>query len=261
MQLLRITKLYDGGDFGVMMVVLWVTLSGILSGAAIGAVIGYMIPDIAHKVVLYKCRQRGQEEPKKEISKKLRIICVTLMALFSAIVMVCNGLTVGAALFYESLFVIIFAMQALIVSLVDCKIHLIPNESVLLLLGIGIGYRFLFDGLLGLFHSLLALGVAILIFGGSSALFYFFRKRSGLGAGDIKYIFAISIVIGIEGMPYFIAGMAIAVLGYVFIGMKKGLILMTDYFPMAAHLSIGFATALLEAYVSVAMTNFAPLLQ
>lgn len=227
------------------------TFTFVLMGTAAGIAIGCAIPGIARKIIAYKCRQRGRPEPEESLGKGIGRKCIAIMALFSAFALLTGFVSKETGLGYKAYFLIFFAAIALTISLVDCSIHLIPNEAVLLLLALGIIYRVVFDGVSSLLNALLALGIAILIFGGSSALFFLLKKRSGLGAGDLKYAFAISMIVGTSGMLYFLGGMAIAVLAYVFIGMRRHLFSMTDYFPMAAHLSCGFAVALLAPFAAV----------
>lgn len=223
-----------------------------LGGAAIGAVVGCFVLLVAKKTISYKCRQRGIPEPQNPIPKWVKLLCVLVMTILTALVVGAGNSLLGGVFRYRMLFVIAFIAIALVISLTDCSIHLIPNESILLLLGLGIAYRLLFDGPSGMLNALLVLGIALLIFGGSSAIFFFVKNRTGLGAGDLKYVFAISVIIGTSGMLPFLSGMAVAILLYVFIAMGRHLLLMNDYFPMAAHLSCGFLVALLIPYVDVA---------
>ena len=233
------------------MTVLIILILG-LAGAVIGATVGLFIPHIARKTIFYKCWQRQKPEPPKSISEWLRVLCILLMTVLTALVVTTGYAILGGVFRYKVIFTIIFIAIALVISLTDCYIHLIPNECVLLLFGLGIVYRILFDGLSGLLNALIALGLVILIFGGSSAIFFLIKGRTGLGAGDLKYVFALAVIIGTSGMIPFLSGMAIAILLYIFIVMGKHLLLINDYFPMAAHLSCGFLVALLIPYVEAA---------
>lgn len=223
-----------------------------LTGAVTGAVVGCFILRIAKITISYKCRQRGKSEPQKQIPKWVKLLCVLVMTILSALVVGTANSILGGMYRYKAFFVIAFIAISLVISLTDCCIHLIPNESILLLLVLGIIYRLIFDGLSGMLNALLALGLAILIFGGSFVVFFLITKRPGLGAGDLKYVFALSVIIGTSGMSPFLSGMAVAILLYVFIVMGRHLLQMNDYFPMAAHLSCGFLVALLIPYVDAA---------
>lgn len=231
------------------MVVTALLVYGVPSAIA-GVVIGYVALHIAQKMITYKCRQRGNPEPQKPFTKWLKLLCGLVMAVLTALVITGGEVFLGGTFRYRMFFAVAFATIALIISLIDCRIHLIPNELVLLLLGLGFIYRLLFDGWYGLVNALLALGASILIFGGSSAVFYFIKKQSGLGAGDLKYAFTICAVVGTSGLIPFLCGMAVAILLYVFFVIGRHLLLMGDYFPMAAHLSVGFLIALLMPYIS-----------
>ena len=224
-------------------------ISGIIGGAA-GAILGYFAPRLTAEVVAYKCRQRGKDLPENEFPKWVKPVCALIMGLFSALTLIGAD---GPLLHVKALFVIFFAAAALVISMTDCAIHLIPNEGVLLLLVMGLAYRLLFDGWSGLLNALCALGLAILIFGGSSAIFYVWKHQSGMGAGDLKYVFVIAIIVGTAGAVNFLLGMAAAILAYVLIGMQLYWFRLTDYFPMAAHLSCGFLLALAAPYAEGVM--------
>mgnify|MGYP002796921014 CR=1 FL=1 len=227
-------------------------IPGLLGGAA-GAILGYFIPRLTTEVVSYKCHQRGKPLPERELPQWVKPLCALILGLFSVSTLLSAS---GPLLCVKAIYAIFFAAAALTISLTDCSIHLIPNEGVLLLLGTGIVYRLLFEGWSGLLNALCTLGLAILIFGGSSAIFYVWKHQSGLGAGDLKYVFAIAIIVGTSGAVDFLLGMAAAILAYVFFGMQTYRFRMTDYFPMAAHLSCGFLLALVAPYLAEDLTLF-----
>lgn len=230
-----------------------------LTGGIMGAAIGWLVPRAAKKVTLYKCKQRGKSPPEMSMPKLGNMICILLFAILSAFVMTSGRTIIGGEMQYKAFFALFFITVAVVVSLTDCYIHLIPNESILLLLVVGIMYRLLFDGWVGLLNALLAIGLSILIFGGSSALFFLLKKRSGLGAGDLKLVLVYSIIVGYPDLFWFLLGMAAAILFYIFIGFQRYMLRMTDYFPMAAHLSFGFWVAMLIPYVE-AFVGCIPLL-
>lgn len=218
--------------------------------AIAGAMIGCVSPVIAESLISCKCRRRGKPEPQNPFPKWVKPVCGVLMAVLTAVTMTAGGVFLGGTYRYQAYFVVAFMTIAMLISLIDCAIHLIPNEMVLLLLGLGLVYRLVFDGLPGLLNGLIALGASILIFGGSSAIFYLIKKRIGLGAGDLKYAFALSVAIGTSGLIPFLCGIAAAILLYILIVVVRRMLVMGNYFPMAAHLSVGFLAALLLPYVS-----------
>lgn len=225
-------------------------LAALVASTLIGLVGGWVTMRVTPEVISYKCEQRGKMKPETPISERAKLIGVATVTVFSIVAITCGLLVMGGQYKYQSFFAVVFAMIAVSVSLTDISLRIIPNESVILMLLLGLIYRLLFDGFSGLMNSLLALGLTIVIFGGSSALFFFMKKQIGLGAGDLKWAMVISIIVGYPGLLWFLCGMAAAVLIYVFVGMLRKRFLMADYFPMAAHLSCGFLLALLAPYIT-----------
>lgn len=230
------------------MAIVYLPVIAVAAGIA-GAGLGWLTSHLSKKLIAFKCKQRNRQEPDISVSGKAKWFSIILLALISMCAFTCGSLVIGGQFRYKAFFIVFFAMIAMSVSLTDIRLHLIPNECVLVLLVAGILYRVLFDGLSGVFNGLLGMGLAILVFGGTTAIFYFLKKTPGIGAGDLKWILATSFIAGYPGMLWFLGGTAVAILAYVYIEMKCHLLHMSDYFPMAAHLSFGFMVALLVPYV------------
>lgn len=216
---------------------------GIMSGM-VGAVLGLFLPDMVSGVIEYKCKQRRLRQPDSQSLLSGALFMGIIVFMVSASVVA--GIVAPIGL---DMFLIVFAAMSLIVSLTDYYIRLIPNECVLMIIIIGIIYRFCQGGGIALLNSLVALGVIVLIFGGSAAIFYMIKKQSGVGAGDIKLAMAIAITVGIPGVYYFLLGMALAVIVYLLAVIKLRRFSVNRYFPMAAHLCIGFLMALYGSYI------------
>lgn len=227
---------------------IYLPIAAAVSGIA-GAALGWLTSHFTKKLIAYKCRQRSRPKPDDSVSKRAKWFGIILLMLISMCAFTCGNFVIGGQFRYKAIFVVFFTMIAISVSLTDIRLHLIPNESVLVLLIAGILYRVLFDGAVGLVNGLLGIGLAILVFGGTTAVFYFFKRIPGIGAGDLKWILAISFIVGYPGFLWFLCGLVAAILVYVFLKMKRHLLHITDYFPMAAHLSFGFVVALLVPYV------------
>lgn len=232
----------------------------VVAGGIVGADLGWLTSYLTKNLIAFKCKQRNRPKPDISVSGKAKWSSIILLMLISAFAFTCGSLVIGGQFRYKAFFVVFFAMIAMSVSLTDIRLHLIPNESVLVLFVAGILYRVLFDGLAGLFNGLLGIGLAVLVFGGITVIFYFLKKTPGIGAGDLKWILAISFIVGYPGFLWFLCGIVVAILAYVFLKMKSHLLHITDYFPMAAHLSFGFVVALLVPYVR-AFIDCMPLFQ
>ena len=140
--------------------------------------------------------------------------------------------------------VLVILYLATVCMFVDHYIRIIPNEAVLSLLLAAAVYRSLGGGLAGLMSGVLALAVTALIFGGSAAWLLYRKGIPGVGAGDLKYAMAASFAAGRAGLPYFLAGAALAMMLYCAACALKKRLHMDTYFPMCAHLSAGLLCAL-----------------
>lgn len=82
--------------------------------------------------------------------------------------------------------VFIFLSLAIVVTLVDMKIRLIPNEIVIGILISGILFRFLKEGATGLINSFIAILIVLGLLLLTSAVTFLIRRTFGAGAADLK---------------------------------------------------------------------------
>ena len=212
-------------------------------GCLLGIIIGLNIFKVSEKVINYKCIQLNKERPVGDIiSKEIKIIFIIVHILLY---------TIGFFLIPvpKSIFVALFISISMVITIVDISIHIIPNESVLLLLFIGILYRLAGGGLASLKSAILGLLIISVLFLGTGLIVFLLKGTIGVGAGDLKLAMVISIILGYPGSLYFIVGLSLALLGY--IGMKlafKGPVMGTS-FPMAGQIAVGFLIALFYPYL------------
>ncbi len=207
-----------------------------------GVAAGYAVPNLAEKMIQYKCAKRNQNPPSFYMLKWYKQILMILgVSLFA--------LAAWKMPFAEAVIVCIFVMIALTATVIDIQIRIIANEMVLFLLVLGIIYRIVAGGIHSLLGSIGALAFIIAIFGGAAFITKVITKNIGVGAGDLKLALVIAITVGYSGVFYFLGGMAAALGVYCVAGLKLGLLTSKSTFPMCGHIMAGFLIAIFAPYV------------
>jgi leader peptidase (prepilin peptidase) / N-methyltransferase len=202
----------------------------------IGCVVGFFTPKIAYSITVYKQKQRNQQVEK-------HILDHWLIKVGAAII---NGMISGIySYFSESflgiIFIIIFAVIAIIFSLIDWRIRIIPNELVLISIVLGLLYQLLENGLK-------SLGLALICMVGLLAVFIIIGLIAGLdkiGAGDVKLIAVMGLVLGYPSIFAGLLVMSIALLIYIFGGMLAGKLTHVSMFPYAPFMMLGMICGLI----------------
>lgn len=208
-----------------------------------GLVLGLYIPKAAHRIILFKCMERDKDAPEFSLTRFYQLLVLFLnAALFTMAgwLMPLSGACVVSA----------FVFIALVAVIIDYYIRIICNEIVLLVLVLGIGYRFLGGGgIQALLSSLAALGFVLVIFVGAALLTKLLTRVTGVGAGDVKLAMAIAVTVGYSGVFYFLGGLALAIGGYCVLGLMYKFLTKKGTFAMCGHIMFGFIAALFIPYI------------
>ena len=135
---------------------------------------------------------------------------------------------------------ILFSL-AILISMVDLQIHIIPNEFVLAMIIIGVAKQiryFDLQDLLTAIGCMVGIGALFLIVGGMLGL-------QKIGAGDVKLAAAMGFVLGYPAILTALLVMCISVLVYCFIGFSRYRLSMKSMLPYAPFLMIGMVTSLI----------------
>ncbi|HZX20818.1 MAG TPA: prepilin peptidase [Clostridia bacterium] len=217
-------------------------MKGII-GAVLGLAIGLFIFKISEEIVKYKCRKLNKEIPGPD----------TMSAMSGNIFILIHVLLYTTAYLImppaKAIFVGLFITIAMIGTIVDIYIHIIPNETVLFLLGTGVVYRIITEGMSSFKGSLLGLLLITGLFLGTGAIVYLMKGTIGVGAGDLKLAMAIALTLGYPGALYFLFGLAGAILGYLALRYKSKTLIFGASFPMAGQIMTGFIVAFFFPYV------------
>lgn len=135
---------------------------------------------------------------------------------------------------------ILFSL-AILISMIDLRIHIIPNEFVLTMLLTGVVLKLLsFD----LKNILIAVGCMV----GTGAIFLILGLLLGIrkiGAGDIKLVAVMGFVLGYPEILTALLTMSISILVYCFIGFARYKLSMKSMLPYAPFLMIGMVSSLI----------------
>lgn len=203
----------------------------------VGLAIGWFLPDAYRQIVEYKCKQKKRELPKFNLALWHRILSGAVnMFLYGLIIYHAHGFVLGLT---ASLLI----SMAILFTLIDLKIRLIPNELLLVLLGIGLVYRLTLAGIDGILPSLMG-GFAMFMLFAISAKVAGFNK---VGAGDLKLGFAVGFVCSSTSLTVALLVMA-ATMGFITLGgMLIGKLKRTDMIPFAGFIMAGMAAGILNS--------------
>lgn len=145
-------------------------------------------------------------------------------------------------------FFLVFELFAAVISMIDFRARIIPNELVMILSAVGFAYSLVTKGLQGLGVALIAPVVLFILF---MIIMVGFQKLAGkqfvMGAGDLKLMMAASLVVGnLAGFQIFLLGMAGFMMAYILIGLGLKKITLYSLYPMAAFIMLGMLLGLFE---------------
>lgn len=205
----------------------------LLLGAALGGGCGTQLPRLVRALIEYKCKKRGRDVPENILTDRKTVLLLLVSdALLSALaVLLMPPVSAAAGL--------CIIQVALLCVCVDYYMRIIANETVLLLLALGVVFRVSADGFGALLGSLEALGLVTALFGGLAAVMMLLKGSPEVGAGDIKFAMAAAVAVGWPNVLTFLFCFAGAVLVYIFIGIRSAMLNRKSYFPMCLHLSVG----------------------
>ena len=154
---------------------------------------------------------------------------------------------------YIAIFVSLIATTLLIMSLIDLKYYILPDELQLLLLILFVALCLTADApidllLNGFWGFLLGAGLLLLV----RIVYLYWRGIEGIGLGDIKLVGIAGLYIGMQGIPFMLligslSTLCIAI-PYMLIQKKKDMKLMLPFGP---GLALGFLVTFVLQYAKV----------
>lgn len=206
--------------------------------ALAGAFFGWLSLPLAERVIAYKLIKKNKEVPTCVWNTEEKLIC-KLAAVFLAVAAAYCFPAVQSILLCGLFFI------AIIGTLVDCRIRIIPNELVLLVFLLGLVLNLTEGGAGHLLSSALACLFTFGLFLLTARITYCFVKSMGVGAGDVKLASAAAFAIGAERLSWFYLGIAVSLLAYILVGMYFRRIKIGSTFPMGGQIMTGLVAAFL----------------
>lgn len=212
-----------------------------LAAGGIGLAAGRFVPKAGEKLMAYK------------VSKKLKEYTVyggnfgkewlyAVGVAFSWIASVLEPSPLKAG-FFALLSYLMF-----VITYLDNRYRIIPNETVLVILGAGLIYGLAAKGLAGLVGSVVALVSGVLICAVAAMLT---RGKGAVGAGDVKLMAVCCCVAGVPGFMNVLLYMAIALGVYCIGGLKTRRLTLNSYFPMGGFIAMGLVLSLYQRQLEV----------
>lgn len=210
---------------------------------AIGFTIGYNISVVVDKMVLWKEKQNNKKytlyRSEYNWDKWINGILVS------------GGLTISFHyfVFYKFILTSIILILAVFGARLDERIRIIPNELVLVILVIGIVNRLVNGGLRSLGGGFLALLITAGIFFLSAFITRLLSGSIGIGAGDIKLVMVLSLMLGFENIYLFLMGIVLFLALYIIIGFSTKTMWIGSAFPMCTQIMGGCIIAMYEPVI------------
>lgn len=203
-----------------------------------GAVFGWFSLPLTEKIIAYKLRKRNKEVSTYPWRTEERMISILVAVLLSASAGYCFPAV-------QSVLICGFFFIAMIGTLVDFRIRIIPNELVLLFFLTGIPFNLAEGGIGQLATSVISCLCTFALFLLTARITYCFVKSIGVGAGDVKLASAVAFSVGTSRLSWFYIGIAVSLLAYISIGFYLKKIKIGSTFPMGGQIMAGCVAAFL----------------
>lgn len=218
-----------------------ISVSHVILSVLVAVIYFFLAPKIADWVLQEKKKRRKKPLEIKELNPYCwyAVGLVSLVATYFAL----EKFDVVHLSFF-----LVFELFAAVISMIDFRARIIPNELVMILSAIGFIYSLVTKGLQGLGIALIAPVVLFILF---MIIMVGFQKLTGkqfvMGAGDLKLMMAASLVVGnLAGFQIFLLGMAGFMMAYILIGLGLKKITLYSLYPMAAFIMLGMLLGLFE---------------
>ncbi len=215
---------------GVMINIYIVIIFGIL-----GIGTGIAIPAISNINIILK----NHKTHTLTLNRRLEINHCGLIVILNEILWLYAGIKLENA-FIAFLVALIFTV-AILISVIDLQIRLIPNELVILIVSLGIPFQIIKFGWISILYSFFCM-VAV------GVLFILVARIVGfeqVGAGDVKLITAMGLILGYPYINIALIGMSIALLIFCLGGLAMKKLTVRSTFAFAPFIIFGTICALI----------------
>ncbi len=172
---------------------------GSFLGAA-GLLTGWFIPAAAERLIEYKYIKKGQalSRDPRYTSVWLRLVC---LAVNGALWAAAGAYAAGIA---QAVLLAVILFDALMITIIDIRTHIVPNEAVLVLALAGLALRIIASGLPSVIPAIISMLTVMVVFTTLGS----FLGAGTVGAGDVKLVGAIGLVLSWPYIMYGLVGMS-----------------------------------------------------
>jgi leader peptidase (prepilin peptidase)/N-methyltransferase len=209
----------------------WIIIIGIL-----GIGVGYFLPMLAYRIVVWKQKQRGKEVVPHTSDHQI----------FKLVSALGTGLAWGWTTYTNesyiaSAFICLFVATAILFTMVDWRIHIIPNEMILATVGLGVVYQLAVYGFKDFMIAVLCAAIILTLF----IVLGLILGLNKIGAGDVKLAAVMGLVLGYPAILTGLLGMSVVLILYCFIGLLIGKLTHVSMFAFAPFMMFGMVSGLL----------------
>lgn len=181
--------------------------------AMIGLAAGWFVPITAEKLIAHKFLKKKKEVPngKKYLSVCAKLICMLISGILLAVTGLLTNIGLNAVLFS------VIMIDAVLISVIDIRVRMIPNEAVFLLAAVGLVLLITTGNVEGIFQAAISMFFVMFVFIALGSA----MGSESIGAGDVKLAGAMALVLGFPQIMYGLIGMS----GMLVIWIGTGLLL------------------------------------
>lgn len=209
-------------------------------GAA-GMAAGWFVPLAAARIAEYKLNKYGKILPfdTRFSTPLLRLICLV----------VCGMLLAAVGVFTENLLhavlLAVILLDATVIAIIDIRIHLIPNEAVLVMVMAGLILQIGFFGLSAMVIALISAVIIMVVFIALGLLL----GLETIGAGDVKLAGALGIALGWPLLMYGMVAMSAILIIWCAIGLITNKLNLKSKLAFAPFMMAGTVIAIIAGMV------------
>jgi len=201
----------------------------------LGCGVGFFIPRVSNQIIEFKLSQRKKQKTENFLDQRK----------WDILMLIANGAAWGVIGFYsESVFAGILisclVTMAIMFTIIDLIIHVIPNEMILVGLVIGIIFQVYTFGLNKFWIALICMAVIVVSFTIVGLIF----GLNKIGAGDVKLAGLMGLILGYPHIVYAVMVMSVALIAYCIVGIAIGKLTHVSMFAFAPFLMVGLVSGL-----------------
>lgn len=204
---------------------------------------GYFLPFLAHRLAERKTVRKGA--PLAQDRRYTGLPVRAGAAAFTAAGWAAAGLLAGNAV--SALLLALLWAETFLFAVIDLRVHLIPNELVLVMAVLGAAFQFVAFGPRGLLYAAAAMAAVMAVF----LLLTAFLGFGAVGAGDVKLAGAMGLALGYPFTLTALVGMGAAMGLFSLYGFAAKKLTLRSMLPFAPFMMFGMVLALIRMVVKI----------